>query len=494
MRYVVTGAAGFIGSHICIELLQDGHDVVGVDSFTDYYDVSLKRRNAALLVDHERFVGVDDDLVAIDLNALFQDTDVVIHLAGQPGVRLSWAEHFHLYVDRNITASQRLLEAARQTAVPRVVLASSSSVYGNAPSYPTTEDSPTRPFSPYGVTKLAMEQLAWSYAENWGLPVVALRYFTVYGPRQRPDMGMHRFIAKAASGEPIVVYGDGGQVRDFTFVSDVAAATIAASKADLPTPAVFNVAGGSSGTVNEVLRLVSEHVGRPVRVRHDARQPGDVRVTGGAIDLARRFLNWEPAIPLDEGIKRQVAHQLGPDNGWHDQATACPPVCIDSLAPAGAERSLTALAPHLLSEGIDLQVGYFVERDGLRNEIERAGARVTSLDVGDSRRARLLRTIAMLEEVRPDVLHTTLSKPTSPVAEQPPECTFHVCPVWSTPRTAVESDANGIGFLKVRAAHLADAATARHVTRFHAVTQHVATVMGRRLRIRSADRGDSAWA
>jgi UDP-glucuronate 4-epimerase len=316
MRYVVTGAAGFIGSHVCTDLLHDGHDVVGVDSFTDYYDVALKRRNTSLLLGHESFVGVDDDLLTTDLAALLAGADAVIHLAGQPGVRLSWADHFHLYVERNITASQRLLEAARHSAVPRVVLASSSSVYGNAPSYPTTEESPTRPFSPYGVTKLAMEQLAWSYAENWGVPVVALRYFTVYGPRQRPDMGMHRFIAKAAASESITVYGDGEQVRDFTFVSDVAAATIAAASADLPTPTVLNVAGGSSGTVNDVLQLVAEHVGQPVRTRYSAPQPGDVRVTGGAIDRARGLLHWEPAVPLDEGIKRQVAHQLGPDNGW----------------------------------------------------------------------------------------------------------------------------------------------------------------------------------
>ena len=236
--------------------------------------------------------------------------DAVIHLAGQPGVRLSWADGFGVYVERNITASQRVLEAARRTVVPRLVMASSSSVYGNAPAYPTTEESPTRPFSPYGVTKRAMEDLAGAYVANWGLPVVLLRYFTVYGPAQRPDMGIHRFIAHIAAGEPVPVYGDGEQVRDFTYVTDAARATLAASTADLAPGTVINVAGGSSTTVNNVLRLVSECVGREAALRRQPEQPGDVRTTGGTIDRAQRLLGWEPEIPLAEGIKRQATHQL----------------------------------------------------------------------------------------------------------------------------------------------------------------------------------------
>jgi nucleoside-diphosphate-sugar epimerase len=227
-------------------------------------------------------------------------------------VRLSWSDGFDRYVERNVLASQRVLESVRRTAAPRLVLASSSSVYGNAAVYPTTEESPTRPFSPYGVTKLAMEELAWSYVDNWQVPVVALRYFTVYGPAQRPDMGMHRFIAHAAAGEPLPVYGDGEQVRDFTYVSDVARATIAAATVDLPPGTLLNVAGGSSTTVNSVLGLVSECVGREI-VRHRMpEQPGDVRATGGTIDRARRLLHWAPEMPLAEGVKRQVVHQLGP--------------------------------------------------------------------------------------------------------------------------------------------------------------------------------------
>lgn len=315
MKYVVTGAAGFIGRHVCAELLAFGHDVVGVDAFTDYYDPSIKRANAEWLEQQIGYRGVELDLAAAPLDDVFDGADVVMHLAGQPGVRLSWADYFHVYVERNITASQRVLEAVRRTGVPRLVLASSSSVYGNAAEYPTTEEAPTRPFSPYGVTKLAMEQLASAYAENWAVPVVVLRYFTVYGPGQRPDMGMHRFIARAAAGEPLVLYGDGEQVRDFTYVTDVATATIAAGMADLPSGSVFNIAGGSSSTVNQVVRLVSESIGHEVRTHRQPDQPGDVRITGGAIERARQLLAWEPAVPLEEGVKRQVAHQLGESAG-----------------------------------------------------------------------------------------------------------------------------------------------------------------------------------
>ena len=310
MRYVVTGSAGFIGRHVSAELLERGDDVVGVDAFTDYYDPAVKRARATWLATHGGYHGIEADLVSADLDELLNGADAVIHLAGQPGVRLSWAEHFHVYVERNIVASQRLLEAAQRVAVPRLVLASSSSVYGNASEYPTSEEAPTRPFSPYGVTKLAMEQLASAYTENWSLPVVALRYFTVYGPGQRPDMAIHKFISRAASREPVPVFGDGEQVRDFTYVSDAAAATIAAATADVPAGSVFNIAGGSSSTVNNVLRLVSESVGSDVVTRREAEQPGDVRATGGTIDHARKLLGWEPAVPLEEGIKRQVVDQL----------------------------------------------------------------------------------------------------------------------------------------------------------------------------------------
>jgi UDP-glucuronate 4-epimerase len=316
MRFLVTGSAGFIGGHVATELLEDGHSVTGVDSITDYYDTAIKRRNTRRLERHDGFRSVEADLATADLDDLMAGADAVVHLAGQPGVRLSWDAGFPTYVERNVVASQRVLEAARRTGVPRVVLASSSSVYGNADAYPTAESAPTRPFSPYGVTKLAMEHLAQAYVDNWRLPVVMLRYFTVYGPAQRPDMGMHRFIAHAAAGTPVPVYGDGEQVRDFTYVGDAAHATVlAATAGDLAPGTVLNVAGGSSATVNEVLRLVAEHVGVEL-VREDLpAQPGDVRITGGTTDRAQRLLGWEPGIPLAEGIKRQVVHQLSSGDG-----------------------------------------------------------------------------------------------------------------------------------------------------------------------------------
>jgi UDP-glucuronate 4-epimerase len=315
MRYVVTGAAGFIGHHVCRLLLASGHEVDGVDSFTDYYDPSLKRANDRLLRGYPRYRCHELDLVTTAVDELLDEVDGVIHLAGQPGVRLSWADSFQVYVDRNITAAHTLLEAARRTRVQRLVLASSSSVYGNAGTYPTSEEAPTRPFSPYGVTKLAMEHLARAYGENWSLPIVLLRYFTVYGPGQRPDMGLHRFIAAAAQGQPVTVYGDGEQVRDFTYVSDAVTATIAAATVDLPSGSVLNVAGGSSCTVNEVVRLVAECMGCVIATRRVAEQPGDVHVTGGTIDRARRLLQWEPEVALHEGIKHQIAHQLGGHEG-----------------------------------------------------------------------------------------------------------------------------------------------------------------------------------
>jgi UDP-glucuronate 4-epimerase len=310
MRYVVTGSAGFVGAHVCEALLERGHEVDGVDAFTDYYEPSIKRANAARLARHDAFHGIELDLARADLDDVLAGADAVIHLAAQPGVRLSWSEGFSVYVERNISASQRLLEAARRTLLPRLVLASSSSVYGNATEQPIGEDAPTRPFSPYGVTKLAMEHLSSAYAANWGLSTVVLRYFTLYGPGQRPDMALHRFIAAVAAGRPVPVYGDGEQVRDFTYVSDAAAATLAAAEVDVAPASVFNVAGGSPTTVNELLGLVAEHVGRPLTTRHLPTQAGDVRATYGAIARARRELGWQPETPLDDGVKLQVVQQL----------------------------------------------------------------------------------------------------------------------------------------------------------------------------------------
>ncbi len=284
-----------------------GDDVRGVDSFTDYYDPARKRRNLQRASSDRRFELVEADLVDADLAALLDGVDVVFHLAGQPGVRVSWSDGFPLYVSRNVLATQSLLEAARSADLSRVVYASSSSVYGNAASYPVIETDLPRPHSPYGVTKLAAEHLCSLYAENWGLPTVSLRYFSVYGPRQRPDMGFTRFFAAIDEGRAIPVYGTGEQVRDFTYVGDVVAATIAAATAAVDPGTVCNVAGGSEISVNELVPLLADVTGRPVEVAHEPSQPGDVDRTGGSIDRARALLSWEPEVQLADGLAAQYA-------------------------------------------------------------------------------------------------------------------------------------------------------------------------------------------
>lgn len=310
MKALVTGAAGFVGSHLCEALLSQGDTVIGVDALTDYYPPTLKRDNVSGCLPEPRFELVEQDLATADLDALLDGVEVVFHQAAQPGVRLSWATGFGAYVQHNIVATQRLLEACRRSPdLQRFVYASSSSVYGNRPSYPTAESEPTRPFSPYGVTKLAGEHLATAYGVNFAVPTVSLRYFTVYGPRQRPDMATHRFIASALTGAPVRLFGDGSNVRDFTFVGDVVAANLAAVRADLPPGEVFNVAGGGSTTVRALLDLIGEAVGEPVRIEQAPAQAGDVRQTGGSTDKAQRLIGWSPAVDLPSGVARQVEWQ-----------------------------------------------------------------------------------------------------------------------------------------------------------------------------------------
>jgi nucleoside-diphosphate-sugar epimerase len=311
MRVVVTGAAGFIGSHVAAAALEAGHDVLGVDCLTDYYDPEVKRANLQRLAQHGRFEAAYVDLRSGDLVPLIDGADTVHHLAGQPGVRLSWSTGFDVYVGHNITATQRLLEAARQARVGRLVYASSSSVYGNAARYPTLESDLPAPHSPYGVTKLAGEHLCSLYAANWGVPTTVLRYFTVYGPGQRPDMGLHRFIAAALSGEPVPLYGDGEQVRDFTYVEDVVRANLAAATADLPAGTVINVSGGGSVTVNALLALLSEVSGRDLAVNRLPDQAGDVRRTGGSTERAQQLLGWVPKVGVAQGLRAQFDWQAG---------------------------------------------------------------------------------------------------------------------------------------------------------------------------------------
>ena len=310
MKCVVTGAAGFIGSHVAERLVSEGHDVTGVDAFTDYYDVSVKQRNLAKLRDEPRFTFVESDVMSDQGLRSLEGAEVVFHLAGQPGVRPSWESQFRTYVERNVLVTQAILEAARMSGVGRIVYASSSSVYGNQPAYPCTESVKVQPFSPYGVTKLAGEHLCQLYSENYGLATVALRYFTVYGPRQRPDMAFSKFIRAALAGQPVTVTGDGLQVRDFTYVGDVVAATVAAGSAAVDSGTVLNISGGDSVTVLEVLDMLADAAEVDLRITQTPAVPGDVLRTGGSNDAARAVLGWTPRVGVKEGLRHQVEWEM----------------------------------------------------------------------------------------------------------------------------------------------------------------------------------------
>ncbi len=305
-KVVVTGAAGFIGSHLCERLLADGHDVVGVDCFSDYYDRERKRANLERSASHERFRLEETDLVDADLARILDGAAVVFHLAGQPGVRPSWGSQFDRYVHDNITATQRLLEALRGVPIDRFVFASSSSVYGDAESFPTRESALPRPVSPYGMTKLAAEHLTFVYMRNFGLPATAVRYFTVYGPRQRPDMAFSRFMHALVEQHEIEIFGDGEQTREFTFVSDAVDGTLRAATAPV-VGQIINLGGGSRVTVNHVLDTLEEISRLKVRRRHLPAAKGDPRHTGASINLARERLGWEPRVSLRDGLTRQWA-------------------------------------------------------------------------------------------------------------------------------------------------------------------------------------------
>ena len=307
MHALVTGAAGFVGSHLADALLARGDTVLGVDCFTPYYDRIDKEANVAAAYAHDDFELVEADLRTVDIAELLSGVDTVFHQAAQAGVRLSWSGGFADYVGHNVLATQRLLEAVqRSRPSARVVYASSSSVYGNQVRYPTVETDLPKPFSPYGVTKMAAEHLCSLYAENWGVHTVSLRYFTVFGPRQRPDMSIHRLCQAAVDGSTFPLYGDGTQIREFTYVSDIVAANLAAAEREVVPGAYLSVAGGAEITINELIALVGELAGAPVAVEAEPRKPGDSFHNGGATDRARELLGWAPQVSLREGIAAQI--------------------------------------------------------------------------------------------------------------------------------------------------------------------------------------------
>jgi UDP-glucose 4-epimerase len=302
---LVTGAAGFIGSHLTDRLLQAGVRVTGVDCFTDYYDPALKRANLAGALAHPLFRLIELDLAAADLSSL-PDVQVVFHQAAQAGVRASWGADFSTYTHHNVLATQRLLERYRSRPLERFVYASSSSVYGDAEKYPTDEGMLPRPFSPYGVTKLAGEHLTLLYGRNFGLPVAALRYFTVYGPRQRPDMGFHRFCRAMIAGEPLTVYGDGRQSRDFTYIDDAIDANLAAWRRSAPQ-AVYNVGGGSQVEVLESIRILAQALEVEAQLEFRPLPPGDPLRTRADATRIQAELGLVPSTPIERGLAAEAA-------------------------------------------------------------------------------------------------------------------------------------------------------------------------------------------
>ena len=303
MKVAVTGAAGFIGSHLVDRLLADGHEVVGIDSFSDYYSREAKVRNLMTGRANPRFSFEELDLATDDVSRPLEGAQVVYHLAGRPGVRAAMTQ-FDQYLRENVVATQRLLEAVKGLPLRSFVYAGSSSVYGDAEVFPTAESALPAPLSPYGVTKLAGEHLSYVYWKNFQVPAVRVRYFSVYGPRMRPDLMIPRAMGALSAGETFDVYGDGEQTRELTYVADAVEGTILAGARGLPGD-LYNLGGGSSVTVNHVLDLLSEVTGRELKRRYVGRHAGDHMRAGASIERARTQLGWDPKTELRDGLTRQ---------------------------------------------------------------------------------------------------------------------------------------------------------------------------------------------
>jgi UDP-glucose 4-epimerase len=304
MRSLITGVAGFIGSHLAERLVREGHQVYGIDKFLDNYPRRFKEDNLSRLINHSRFQLVEGDLAQSNLAELLRDVSYVFHLAAQPGVRASWGQEFVHYTHNNILATQNLLEACKGKGIKKFVYASSSSVYGDTMDLPMREDGITRPVSPYGVSKLAAEHLCYLYWKGFGIPTVSLRYFTVYGPRQRPDMGFHIFMRALLRNEEIPLYDDGGQSRDFTFCSDIVEGTLAAALYP-GSGEVFNLGGGSRITLNEVIGILEAISGKKAKLKRLGHQQGDVRHTEADITHAREKLGFAPKVALRDGLAQE---------------------------------------------------------------------------------------------------------------------------------------------------------------------------------------------
>jgi nucleoside-diphosphate-sugar epimerase len=305
MRVLVSGCAGFIGSHLTDRLLADGYVVTGIDCFTDYYPRAIKESNIRDAIQNKNFTLIEKDILKM---STYPDVDIVFHEAAQAGVRASWGSSFSIYTQNNIDATQHLLEWYKDKPLKKFVYASSSSVYGDSP-LPMRENMKPQPISPYGVTKLAAEHLCYLYWKNYSIPTISLRYFTVYGPRQRPDMAINKFVSAILNGKPITVYGDGNQTRDFTFVSDVIEANmLAAQYSDNGT--LFNIGGGNRISVKDLIQQIAKAGKKKANIHFTNSQKGDARDTLADITNARKHLSWQPRIDIKEGIKKYIDWNL----------------------------------------------------------------------------------------------------------------------------------------------------------------------------------------
>ena len=304
MKVCVTGAAGFIGSRIARRLLDLGYEVIGVDCFTDYYDRRLKQLNLNPLLESTAFQFHEQDVLDFDFRSTLHSGDVVFHEAAQAGVRASWGDEFAVYTTNNVLATQRLLEQVKNTNLKRFIFAGSSSVYGDVDTFPMSEDSPLHPVSPYGVTKLASENLCMLYHKNFGVPAVSFRYFTVYGPGQRPDMAFHRFCRAIVKGESLPVYGNGRQTRDFTYIDDIVKGSVAAMEADCAGQ-VINLGGGSRISLGECIEILEKISGKKAAIDQGDMQKGDVRHTAADISKAKELLGFSPEANIAEGLEAE---------------------------------------------------------------------------------------------------------------------------------------------------------------------------------------------
>lgn len=304
MKCLVTGAAGFIGSHLSESLIREGYTVTGVDCFTDYYPRSQKEKNIGKLKKDKKFTFIESDLLRLDLKSIISQTDYIFHQAAQAGVRASWGDDFKIYTENNINVTQRLLEASIGTKIKRFIFASSSSVYGDARNIPMKEEDHLYPLSPYGVSKMACESLCYLYWRGFSLPVISLRYFTVFGPRQRPDMAFHRFIKSILNDKEISIYGDGNQTRDFTYISDIVKANISAMERG-DEGGIYNIGGGSRVSLNDVLKILERITGKKIKVKYNKPEKGDMRHTWADIKRAEKDLNYLPSVGLEDGLEKE---------------------------------------------------------------------------------------------------------------------------------------------------------------------------------------------